>query len=93
MKATVQHRQSVFDLALLYFGTVDAAFLVAEKLGCSVTDLVNAGTAFEYSTSEIQDKRVTEYYEKNQITPATALEEDDREGIGSWAIEVDFIIS
>ena len=88
MKATVQHRQSVFDLAIQHFGTVEAAFEVAEKLGCSVTDEVKANTTFELAASEVQDRRVAEYYAKNNIVPATALEYES--GIGSMEIEVDF---
>ncbi len=88
MKATVQHRQSVFDLALHYFGAIEAAFLVAEKLGCSVTNDLTAGASFEFSASEVQDKRVADYYAKNDIIPTTALEYNS--GIGSMEIEVDF---
>ena len=73
MIAIVHPRQSIFDVALQHFGSAEAAFLVAEKFGCSITDdLINVST-IEFSESEVLDKRIADYYRQNNIIPATAL--------------------
>ena len=74
MIAEVQHRQSVFDVALQVFGTAEAAFIVAEKLGCSITDPIEAGSTLEYGIEEVVDKHVADYYRKNGIIPTTEIE-------------------
>lgn len=71
MRGTVNDRQTVFDLALQYFGSAEACFLVAEKLGISITDTPTIGTAFEYEATDIIDQRVVDYYNTNEIIPAT----------------------
>lgn len=74
MTATVQDRQSLFDVALQYFGTAEAAFLVADRLGIAVTDTPPRGGVFEYQPDEVLDQHVVDYYARNGIIPTTALE-------------------
>lgn len=74
MTITVQQRQSVLDIALQYFGSIEAAFLVAERLGVSITDRLTAGMTLEYDASEIIDNNVVAYYAKNNIVPTTEIE-------------------
>lgn len=71
MTAVVSDRQSVFDIALQYFGDVSASVMVAERLNVAVTDKLIVGATFEYSESEIVNKQVVDYYQQNNITPTT----------------------
>lgn len=71
MTATIQERQTVFDLALQYFGSAEACFLVAERLGIAVTDTPPVGVTFNYEITDIIDHRVVDYYSKNGIIPTT----------------------
>lgn len=71
MTAVVSDRQSVFDIALQYFGDVSASVMVAERLNVAVTDKLTIGVTFEYSESEIVNKQVVDYYQQNNITPTT----------------------
>lgn len=64
MTAVVSDRQSVFDVALQYFGDVSASVIVAERLNVAVTDKLTIGVTFEYSESEIVNKQVVDYYQK-----------------------------
>ena len=71
MIVTVRHRQSVFDLALQHFGSVEACFKVADRLGIEITDETTAGATFQMEENEIIDKTVVDYYEQNNIIPTT----------------------
>lgn len=74
MTATVQDRQSVFDVALQYFGSIEAAFLVADRLGIAVTDAPPRGASFAYGPEEVLDPHVAGYYARHGIVPTTAIE-------------------
>ena len=71
MTATVQERQTILDIALQYFGSIEACFLVAEKLGISITDQPPTGATFNYQNTDVIDKNVVDYYIKNNIVPTT----------------------
>lgn len=71
MTAVVSDRQSVFDVALQYFGDVSASVIVAERLNVAVTDKLIVGATFEYNESEVVNKQVVNYYSQNNITPTT----------------------
>ena len=85
----INERQSVFDLALIYYGQLEGAFRIAEILeaeefppilptnGLSVDVILN-------STGELYDKVSREL--------ATILDAENR-GIGHWVIGQDFIIT
>jgi hypothetical protein len=89
MTVAVQQRQNVFDIALQHLGSPEAAFAVAEKLGCAITDELTAGVEIELFESEILDRRMVEHYRKNGIVPATAMVEP---GIDLMEIEYNFIV-
>jgi len=74
MTATVQHRQTALDVALQYFGSAEAVFTVAERLGVSITDPLPVGATFEYAAAEIIDKSVADKYQDNGIIPTTEIE-------------------
>jgi len=89
---TIQHRQSIFDIATQHLGSPEAAFIVAEKLGCSITDELTAGTEIVFAQSDIMDRRIADFFRQNNITPATEVVED-LTGIESMRIEYNFIVA
>ena len=69
MTATVHPRQCVLDVALQYFGSIEAAYIVADRLDASIDQTLTAGATFEYSPDEIIDPSVVNYYKNNNIIP------------------------
>lgn len=65
----VLNGQTLFDLALQYCGSVEAAFEIAAINDIAVTSYVRAGAYVELP--EIKDKRVVAYYTSHGIKPAT----------------------
>jgi hypothetical protein len=88
----VQQRQSVMDIALQYFGSPEAAFLVAERIGCSITDELEAGTEITVFDNEIMDSNIVDHYRKNKIVPTTALTVPIETGVDFMEIENDLIV-
>lgn len=78
MTGIVQDRQSVLDLALQYFGTPEAAFTVADRLGIAVTDTPTPGAAFDYLSGEVIDQHVVDYYLRKGIVPTTEIEKQPK---------------
>lgn len=95
---TVSQRQSLLDLALQYGGSMEAAMEIAAANGVSITDDLNDGQQLAMPVP--QNKDVTNYYVIHDICPATAITQDaineimeSGEGIGYWAIGIDFVVS
>lgn len=90
-------RQTIVDLAAQELGSVEAAFLLAVKNDLSLSDVLAPGQVL--NLSGVQDQTLVNYFKQKNIKPATGLSDDDNsivqqdEGIGYWAIGVDFIIS
>lgn len=59
---TVQTRQSLFDIALQYCGSSDAAWEIAQLNGISLTDDISAGTILQVP-DVVKQRIVTFYYE------------------------------
>ena len=78
--------QTLIDIALERSGRASEAWVIAENLGVSLTDLIEGS---EVGTLQIaKNKQVVRSYVQGQTHPATEL----TEGIGGWRIGV-FIIS
>jgi hypothetical protein len=97
MIATVQHGQTLFDIALRECGDIESVFSIARRNGLSVTDDLEQGRVIEIAPEDVMDRRVAERYATAWIDPATALSEVDLAlapgGIGYMGIEIDFKIS
>ncbi|MDY3343780.1 hypothetical protein PG326_00730 [Riemerella anatipestifer] len=91
---TVLHNQSFLDLALQHTGKATNAFAIALANGKSITDDLEAGSEIKITTED-QNKDILNYYTAKGIQPATAITDvvEKCEGIGCWAIRVDFIVS
>lgn len=97
MNAIVKSRQSIIDVAIQYGGSFEKAFDIAQVNGRSLTDELLAGD--KLNVTEVSDKSVTQYYQVNNVMPATAItvaEINDTLGMGEgvefWGIEYDFIV-
>lgn len=87
--AKVLERQSIFDIAMQYFGSADAALNVAIVNGLSITDFMPQ----EVMDVSVLNKKIVDYYRINKITPATEVENElTFDGIDYWIIEDDFIV-
>ncbi|MRM95028.1 hypothetical protein D1Z98_08620 [Riemerella anatipestifer] len=91
---TVLHNQSFLDLALQHTGKATNAFAIALANGKSMTDDLEAGSEIKITTED-QNKDILNYYTAKVIQPATAITEvvEKCEGIGCWAIGIDFKVS
>ena len=90
--------QSFFDLATMYCGSPEMAYEFAELNEMSVTDEPEAGAKLKKPA--VNNKRIAAYYSDKALQPSTATtytsgggELPSDEGIGYWAIEIDFIVS
>jgi len=92
---TVLQGQSLFDIAVQEFGSVEAIHALATLNGLSVTDELVPGTLLQKTI--VVDKRIATYYSNKGLMPATAGTADAevviQGGLGYMAIGIDFIIS
>lgn len=93
----VRDQQNWFDIALMLYGGVEAAFDLAILNNMELTsDLVN-GIPLKKKGIAKADGSIVKAYNRKGIKPATAyiesLEGGVQEGIGYWAIEIDFAVS
>lgn len=98
MTVTVLNNQSLLDLATQTTGEPTNAIFIAQANGIAISDEVKAGAELTIPKLILNDD-IKRYYEANKILPATALTQQQKdevigcEGIGCWAIEVDFVVS
>lgn len=78
--------QTLIDIALERSGRVSDAWVIAESLGVSLTDLVEGSDVGVLEVAK--NKQVVRSYVQGRTHPATEL----TDGIGGWRIGV-FIIS
>lgn len=81
------------DVAIKGSGTIEALFSLAVLNNASPTESLKAGT--ELTPSEIQNKRVINYYERNRINPASSDAGSAQvvgRGIGNMTVNIDFIV-
>ena len=69
MKYTVKQRQTVFDIALIKCGDREAAFEICRLNDISISDTIEPGTQLE--TPPAINQKVVNYYEVNNVEPAT----------------------
>ena len=97
MKVKVLPLQSLLDITIQHTGAVENTFAVAVANGLSLTDDLPAGTEIQLPDNVNKDSDVLNYYSAKRLQPATAVilppEEERLEGIGYWAISVDFKVS
>jgi len=93
----VNEYQSLLDVAIELYGGIEAAWMLAKENEISMTADLWSGQELVKNASLISQP-VVDYYQDNDLISATAYIETDtgegvQEGIGYWAIEIDFIVS
>jgi len=80
MKIVVLNNQTLLDIAIQEYGTIESVFELAIANDLSITDELATGTILlipEFSTLTnepiITNKEILNYYKKNKIKPATAM--------------------
>ncbi|MDY3337784.1 hypothetical protein PG279_01160 [Riemerella anatipestifer] len=95
MPITVLHNQSLLDTCLQHTGTIEGVFELAMANNMAITDDVEAGQIMKLPEGIKEDRDIFNYYAAKGIQPATAITEvvEKCEGIGCWAIGIDFKVS
>lgn len=71
MKVIVLSNQSLADLAIQVYGSVEGIVLLARENGLEITDMPEAGRQLKVSSENIIDKRIVQYYAGMKVYPAT----------------------
>lgn len=96
-EVVVLEGQNFFDLATMYCGSPELAYEFAELNKMAVTDEPETGARLKKPA--VDNRRIAAYYDSKKLKPATAAAQiqipgaGGYEGIGYWAIEIDFIVS
>jgi len=96
---TILNNQSLFDIAVQTTGNAVNALEIAKANSLTPSDELVAGAELEIPSNLISDEDIFHYYKANGILPASALTTNNIndlvgcEGIGCWAIGIDFKVS
>ena len=87
----VKYGQSLFDIALQYYGSIEAVFWIVEDNNLNgIVDNVYEGDTLQIRDTVMNKQIVTEL---SKVTVATIYNESDRaSGIGYMQVERDFDI-
>jgi len=95
-KIITKSGQTLFDIALQVYGTIEGVFgLLADNPGktSTLTDEPTPGTELMVNGT-VLNKYVANEYANRGIIPATGIHHEYQgEGIGWWIIEDDFIVT
>lgn len=76
MKVTVRNGQTLTDIAIQVYGSSEAVFTLASENALDITDKLTAGMELDYSSDNIVNKRIVDYYAANNIYPCTQDDAD-----------------
>lgn len=71
METVVQAGQTLLDIAVQEYGTIEAAFMLAKANDLSITDTLQAGQEIEIP-EKVYDAELADYCQRNGICPATS---------------------
>lgn len=88
--------QNIFDIAIQLYGNIEGIKHLVKENGIGLTDDVEPGVPVK-SDKEI-DRLVVDYLNGRNIKPATGMSAEEAniitpEGIGYWAVGIDFVVS
>ena len=98
MKIIALHNQTLHDIAIRHCGSIDAVIDIAVLNNVSITDDLVPGHLLNLPTKDYAAQEVINFFELNQMEPATALTEEQKaltegkSGIGFWEIGNNFIV-
>ena len=72
MKVTVQHRQTLSDIAIQVYGDIRGLAVLMQANKVSATEELQPGTVLECPET-VYDKYLQSYVRANNIKPATAV--------------------
>lgn len=78
---TAQENQTLFDIALQECGSVESAFAIARANGKSITDIIDVGEEITIPAIAKIDKKGVNFYDANQIRPATGTNTNSHSSI------------
>lgn len=82
--------QNIFDIAVQEIGTASAAYDIASSNDMMVSDDPRVGFDLIIPGIEVE-KKVRDAFKRKDIYPASGVN-NEYEGIGYWAIEIDNIV-
>lgn len=74
MLITVLNNQSLQDISIRYFGTLEALFDIAVLNNIGITQELAAGQILELPIRDYGSQEVTNYFIANQKEPATGIQ-------------------
>lgn len=83
MAVKVIHNQSLLDIAIQEYGTIEAAFDLALANDLEVTDMLAPGMTLELPVSEYEDREMARYFKSRNNHPATGIFEISEEVTGA----------
>lgn len=94
---TIQPNQSLLDIVIQQHGNLQDLLINAKANVTSITDALTAGEVLHIENADAPAIAIVAFYDKNNITPATAFTasagtEPTAEGIGDMIIEDTFIV-
>lgn len=98
MEIVVLNNQTLLDIAIRYFGTIEAVLSIAILNSISITEELVPGQTLELPNVDFGFQEVVAFFEVNKIQPATALTQEESDiiegasGIGFWIIGNNFIV-
>lgn len=99
MTVTVINNQSLFDLSVQLTGTALNALELAQANNKVPSVNLIAGEELIVPNTLVTEDDILRYYQANTLLPASALTQQNQdtitgcEGIGCWAIGIDFKVS
>ena len=75
MKITVKNNQTLADIAIQEYGTIEGVFLLAQANDISPTELLKTGQQLTRPDA-VLNKEMENYCRKNGVSPATAQTAD-----------------
>ncbi|WP_233860987.1 hypothetical protein [Tenacibaculum piscium] len=99
IKYQVYEGQSLLDIAIQFTGTPTNALFIAKHNLLNPSDSLMSGIEIEIPDTLKINNEILKYIIRNNIKPATALTQTNMdaitgcEGIGCWAIGIDFKVS
>ena len=91
MRTTSKQGQWLGDMAVREAGSIESVVEMAINNNLSIVDKLPAGSFMQ--SPEPLNRRVMNYYNINNIYPATSADPDSLSGIGYMAVEITFIVS